>query len=340
MRDRAPGGHTGWASRTLSGRPFRLAYEMPRSRHDLLHFMHARGATRLERVSLRRNHRTLWSLTGGGRRLNLHVAYAEAPGWVLEALAVVCAGRGHRSTAVEAAIRRVGEWDGARAAAARLRERRHREAVDGVGAPRGCSATPAQRVHLRRLYRYLNLTRFDGLLPDTIPIRVSRRFRTRLGQMRPGGAGGRRVVLEIALHADLFLRENDADLVETLVHEMAHAADYLVDGHVGHGPTWRRWARRGGCTPRATCAGGIVRRGRGEDPTRRVPSLPPGWRRAARRDPPGGHPSTSSAGRSSADSTAVRNSCIENGLGMKGRGGSPGGRPNSRVVYPDMKRTR
>jgi hypothetical protein len=70
--------------------------------------------------------------------------------------------------------------------------------------------------------------------------------------------------------------------VDTLLHEMAHAADFLETGAVGHGPGWRRWARRVGCDPRAVCLGSVRARRVRSGQVRRVPALPVGWRSAAR----------------------------------------------------------
>jgi len=63
--------------------------------------------------------------------------------------------------------------------------------------------------------------------------------------------------VEIALNRDLMARENRAERVDTLLHEMAHAAAYLYDGDAGHGPAWRRWARRVGCDARA-CSDALI----------------------------------------------------------------------------------
>jgi hypothetical protein len=95
--------------------------------------------------------------------------------------------------------------------------------------------------------------------------------------MVPGEIDGRRRVLEIALNVDLMLAGNGAIRLDTLVHEMAHAADWLLDGEVGHGPTWRRWARLAGCEATA-CAEVRIRRRRAGQRVTRVPPLPLGAR--------------------------------------------------------------
>ncbi len=130
-----------------------------------------------------------------------------------------------------------------------------------VGA--GCAGTEGERSRIRGLYHRFNRERLEGLLPPGIPLRISGRMSRRLGHMRPAlGPGGVRVVVEIALSRVLLHPANGLLLEDVLLHEMAHAADWLVDGRAGHGPTWKAWARRVGCTPRA-CTDLPVRGGAG-----------------------------------------------------------------------------
>ncbi len=249
--------------------------------HEILERLRARGAVRLERVVLRPNRSTLWSLTSGRTVLNLHTAYRHAPDEIIDAFALLVR-PGVPPDVRRVARRRVATWPGVTVEIRRIRaaHRRRTSPAAGVGE---CCATPAQRVYLHRLYTWLNRTRFDGLLPPVVPLRLSRRFTRRLGQFVPALEGGRRTVGEIALAADLILAENDAERIDTLLHEMAHAANYLVEGEVGHGPRWRAWARRVGCRDRATCSAPIHRR-QSRAPSRRVPPLPPGWRSGGEKD--------------------------------------------------------
>jgi hypothetical protein len=251
-----------------------------RSPEQILEVLRERGANRLRRVRLQENRSTIWSLTQGGRALNLHVAYRRAPLTVLRAFVVIVRDARGRSDAFHRACRTVAEWPGLVPELRRIRARRRRVRAPvrrgpGVGP---CCATPAQRAYLRRLYRYLNETRFAGRLPLGVPLRLSSRMTTRLGQMVPGVVDGRRAVLEIALNVDLLLEGNGRERLDTLLHEMAHAADYLYHGETGHGESWRRWARRAGCDDRALCHARIRRRRRRADPVTRVPTLPLGWR--------------------------------------------------------------
>jgi hypothetical protein len=255
---------------------------LERTATQILELLRQKGAHRLRRVVLRANRSTIWSLTQGGRVLNLHVAYRRAPATVLRDFVPIAleGPTRRRSDAYRKACRAVAEWPGLAEEMRRIRavHNRHRAPVrrgPGVGP---CCATPAQRAYLRRLYRYLNETRFGGRLPASVPLRLSRRMRTRLGQMVPGLVDGRRAVLEIALNVDLMLEGNGRERLDTLLHEMAHAADYLLHGSTGHGESWRRWARHVGCDDRACCHSRIRRRRRRSDPVQRVPALPGKWR--------------------------------------------------------------
>ncbi|MBW3533998.1 MAG: SprT-like domain-containing protein, partial [Gemmatimonadetes bacterium] len=184
---------------------------------------------------------------------------------------------------------RVRTWPGVEEGLRRARaSHRRRRAAKGrcrprrdPGRPGPCCATPEQRRYLRHVYRYLNRTRFAGRLPERIPLRLSNRMRSRLGQMVPGVRGGKRIVIEIALNVDLMLQGNGRERMDTLLHEMAHAADWLVDGHRDHGETWRWWARAAGCRPVVCSDSPIIQRLDHSQRVTRVPPLPLGAREMA-----------------------------------------------------------
>jgi SprT-like family len=238
------------------------------------------GARGLSRVSFRDNRSTIWSLTQGATVLNLHAAYRAAPPELLAAFAIIVEEGGVGSTRGRRAGKRVYEWPALQEAIASARAADEAIASEAAcsgagGAPAHCCATAPQRAYLTALFSYLNATRFDGMLPDSIPVRLSSRMRSALGHMLPGGRGGEdRRVLEIALNVDLLLPGNGPERLDTLLHEMAHAADYLKSGHRSHGPSWRAWARRVGCTPTTLYERPVCRRSRSADPTERVPPLP------------------------------------------------------------------
>jgi hypothetical protein len=228
-----------------------------------------RGATRLSRVSFRRNRSVIWSLTQKGRVLNVHVAYRSATDELLDAFAILAREGGIRSRATRQAANMVEHWP---AVAYALQEAR---AARQNGLPRGCCATPEQKRYLRAVYSYFNQTRFDGRLPDTITVRLSSRMVSSLGHMLPCEEGeGPRRVMEIALNVDLMLPGNGPERLDTLLHEMAHAADFLESGNRGHGPSWRDWARRVGARPGRSYERPVVRRRRRRTRVTRVPPLP------------------------------------------------------------------
>ena len=231
--------------------------------------LHRRGATRLCRVSFRRNRSIIWSLTQRGRVLNVHAAYGSATDELLDAFAILSREGGIRSRSSRDAARVVGAWP---AVAHALREAR---AARENGVTTGCCATPEQRRYLRALYRWFNQTRFGGRLPEHVPVRLSSRMTSSLGHMLPGDdAVGARRVVEIALNVDLMLPGNGAERLDTLLHEMAHVADYLESGNQGHGESWRAWARRVGARPHRIYEKPFARRRRRRARVTRVPPLP------------------------------------------------------------------
>jgi hypothetical protein len=259
-----------------------------RSTEDTLRELRSRGARRLKKVNFRANRSTIWSLTQDATVLNLHVAYRRAPPSILDAFATIVRGRGWSTEAVRAASERVQSWPGLTPVLEAVRKshaQRQRRAAARCGGEQElthCCATPEQRAYLRALYRYLNKTRFDGLLPEDVPVRLSNRMSASLGHMIPGQDRRRgRYVLELALNVDLMLEGNGAERMDTLLHEMAHIADYLFDGNYGHGASWKAWARHAGCRAQTRYDRPVVRRRRRQQRITRVPPLPPALRRRA-----------------------------------------------------------
>lgn len=257
-----------------------------RSSEETLRELQRRGAKRLKSVNFRANRSTIWSLTQDGAALNLHVAYRRAPASILDAFATIVRGRGWRTQAVRVASETVRSWPGLTPVLEAVRTshaRRQQMAMARCGDDdevTHCCATPEQRRYLKALYRYLNKTRFDGLLPSDIPVRLSSRMTASLGHMIPGRDRRRgRFVVELALNVDLMLEGNGAERMDTLLHEMAHVAEWLLDGKYGHGETWKKWARHAGCRAEARYDRPVVRRRRRQERVTRVPPLPSALRR-------------------------------------------------------------
>lgn len=257
-----------------------------RSSEETLRELKRRGATRLKSVNFRANRSTIWSLTQDATVLNLHVAYRRAPSAILDAFATIARGRGWRTAAVREASGIVHAWPGLTPVLEAVRTshaQRQRQAMARCGDDdevTHCCATPEQRKYLKALYRYLNKTRFDGLLPEDIPVRLSSRMTASLGHMIPGRDRKRgRYVIELALNVDLMLEGNGAERMDTLLHEMAHIADWILDGEYGHGETWKKWARHAGCRAETKYDRPVVRRRRRQERITRVPPLPHALRR-------------------------------------------------------------
>ncbi len=259
-----------------------------------------RGAGSIRRVVFRHNRTRLLSLSRDRVTLNAHICFLDAPPPVLDAVARFVTAD-PRSAAHRRAVAALRAWpgveEGLSAARARHPARASTRRID-------CCASPEQRAFLRELYARLNAARFGGRLPPDLPIRVSARMARRLGQVRfdtragsigaaaparssapvatraePAGAdragaqAGERRVLDLALSADLFVEGNDRELLDTLLHEMAHVEAYLVHGHKGHGRIWKAVAKRVGCEARACTRRRIHRRRRGSPTPARVPSM-------------------------------------------------------------------
>ena len=265
---------------------------MALSPEQFLAELRRRGATRLRRVSFRNNRSTVWSLTQRGSVLNLHAAYGSASPGLLDAFAdLLRDGRWGVAAERSRAASIIRAWPplGEAMRRARATTRKRPESP--------CCATSGQSRYLRIVFQYFNETRFAGRLPDNLPLRLSNRMKSALGHMVPGEErDGARTVEEIALNVDLMLEGNGAERIDTLLHEMAHAADYLLTGHRGHGATWREWARRVGCCPGRLNDRPVRARCRRAAVVTRVPPLPPELAAFADRQ----------AGQSQANAPAVR----------------------------------
>ncbi|MFN2604193.1 MAG: SprT-like domain-containing protein [Gemmatimonadaceae bacterium] len=101
---------------------------------------------------------------------------------------------------------------------------------------------------LRRAHSTLNRERFGGALSE-IPIRVSRRMRSRLGHYThrdKTGAGA-----EIVISRRHIRRHGWSEAIETLLHEMVHQWQDETGLSVDHGRQFRAKARAVGITPTA-----------------------------------------------------------------------------------------
>lgn len=98
------------------------------------------------------------------------------------------------------------------------------------------------------LHQQLNATHFGGTLPE-IPIVVSGRMRTRLGELRLERRTGR--PLSIGISRRHIRRDGWTAVTDTLLHEMVHQWQAETGGPVDHGRRFREKARSVGIEPRA-----------------------------------------------------------------------------------------
>jgi hypothetical protein len=92
-------------------------------------------------------------------------------------------------------------------------------------------------------HRALNVRYFGGTL-SAIPIRVSRRMRSRLGHYTARSAAGDPA--EIAISRSHIRRHGWNEAVHTLLHEMVHQWQDETDLRIDHGRTFRMKAREVG----------------------------------------------------------------------------------------------
>jgi hypothetical protein len=233
-----------------------------------------RGIRRIRQVRFKNNRERLLSLSRDGDLLNVHVCFATAPAEILDSLADFLRAR-DGSAESRNAIAVLRDWPGTRDGLDRAREDAAARNGGDERVPKAghCCGTAAQRRYLRRLYVQLNRERFRGGLPRDLPIRLSNRMETRYGHVRYHvRRSGKREVVELALNVDLMLDGNEQDLLDTMLHEMAHIEAWLSLGHRGHGRPWKRVARRVGCEARACAQGSLRRRRRRGLTVTRVPT--------------------------------------------------------------------
>jgi hypothetical protein len=173
------------------------------------------------------------------RVLSIHHGYARASDRVLKAVVRFLS----RST--RPALRR----------AARQEILGFRAELHADGPPRARRAAdrprPGDLVHTERLialFREANAAHFGGALPE-LPIRLSGRMRSRLGQLclEPGTG----VPLEIAVSRRHVERHGWNEVADTLLHEMVHLWQHVHGHAVDHRRTFRDKAREVGVVPAA-----------------------------------------------------------------------------------------
>jgi hypothetical protein len=117
--------------------------------------------------------------------------------------------------------------------------------------PRRERPRPGDLLLLHRLsqaHEWLNAEHFGGAL-GSLPIRLSSRMRTRLGELSVDVRTGS--PMEIAVSRRHIARHPWAEVEHTLLHEMVHQWQAETGLPVDHGPAFRRKAREVGVLPGA-----------------------------------------------------------------------------------------
>jgi hypothetical protein len=222
-------------SRDVAQLALELASQSPRDEAELLVRLGALGLRRVDAVILTENRRTMVSVKG--RTLRVHRAYLDAPPAVHQAIAdfIMVGPRG-------GAMRRAAERSIIEFASTIERP---------PAAPRHEPTHPddeplAER--LTALHARYNAEFFEGRLRD-VPIRISRRMKSRLGHYtaRRGGQAA-----EIAISRGHFRRHGFVEVAHTLLHEMVHQWQDESGLAVDHGAAFKRKCREVGASPSAT----------------------------------------------------------------------------------------
>lgn len=202
-----------------------------------LHFRLTRlGLRYIDQV--RTHHNRVVMLSVRRRVLRIHAGYASAPDDVLHSIVRYLTPFTRRATRL-AAQREFLAFPVEQHAPVRLRSPRVHRVLPGDG--------PLLE-RLRAAHHELNSTHFGGLLTD-IPIRISTRMRTRLGEVSLHAATGE--AQEIALSRRHLRADSWPDVEHTLLHEMVHQWQAETGLPVDHGAEFRRKAREVGVLPRA-----------------------------------------------------------------------------------------
>lgn len=208
-----------------AGEQLALALEgPPRTADELLDRLRRLGLARITRCRLTRNRNVMVSFSGG--ELRVHEGYLGAPEGVLRA--VVRFVEGHSRDERRAAQRVILGFPIARPPSVPRRRARTRPEDDAI----------ARR--LAEAHRDFNARFFAGRLRE-VPIRVSRRMRSRLGHYTAIGSAGEPA--EIAISRSHLRRHGWEEALHTLLHEMVHQWQDEAGLAIDHGATFRRMAR-------------------------------------------------------------------------------------------------
>jgi hypothetical protein len=202
-----------------------------------VHRLRALGLPQFEKISGHTNEHTMLSWVPG-KTLRIHEGYATAPDDVLKAI-VRFVTPGVRRPARLAAKRTFLSFPAD-------------EHAPGAPRPvRRIRVAPQDRVaheRLVRMHQELNQAHFQGKL-QTLPIGISGRMRSRLGELRLDRKTGRAV--HIGISRRHIRRDGWESVTDTLLHEMVHQWQAETGVPVDHGRGFRAKAKAVGIEPRA-----------------------------------------------------------------------------------------
>ena len=199
--------------------------------------LRALGLPTVRRIKLHRNQQVMVSWKPGVL-LRIHEGYSQAPDAVLTAIIRYLKPGARR--AVRLAARKVFlEYPVEQFAEPAPRRQR---------IPRLRPGDAPLLAELQRLFHELNTAHFDGSL-GPIPLHLSCRMRTRLGELRLDRRSGQ--AERITLSRRHLRRDGWVAVRETLLHEMVHQWQAETRLPVDHGTVFRRKAMAVGITPRA-----------------------------------------------------------------------------------------
>jgi hypothetical protein len=194
----------------------------PRDADELLLRLRSLGLKRITECELTRNRNVMVSYRG--TRLRVHEGYLTAPVEIHRAIVVFVEGRTR----------------------AQRREAQKNIVTHVVESPRGPArrerTLPADAPLAQRLSEWhtkLNERHFGGTL-RTIPVRVSRRMKSRLGHYTAGQHGE---TAEIAISWRHIRRHGLNEALHTLLHEMVHQWQDETGRRIDHGAAFRAKAR-------------------------------------------------------------------------------------------------
>ena len=217
---------------------FQLALELdeapPTNAEELTTRLQRLGLGRQYRVRLTTNRTVVVSYSGGELRIHNSFLGADEEVWK----AIITFVHGRTRVVRNEARRTILEFPVARPAEP-VRRRRAPERTNPADVP--------FIRELARLHRIYNEQRFDGTLRD-IPIRISRRMKSRLGHYSPATEG---CEPEIVISRRHIRRDGWEEALHTLLHELVHQWQDEQGIGVDHGESFRAKARAVGITPLA-----------------------------------------------------------------------------------------